>query len=132
MGILFFSSLIFITNVLSAIFKENYLYAGLFFLLTVTSLIVHSNHTLYTNLIDKLAIGLVVLFGGYTFYNKLHASNPIISSLIILTFITTIFLYMFGYCTASFCFHEDIYVGNLYHVLLHFISSIGHHMIIFL
>jgi hypothetical protein len=71
LSLCFYSSFIFLINVLIASYYKYYIYALLFFILWITSLIVHSNCNIYTNLLDKLAISLVVLYGGYIFYTKL-------------------------------------------------------------
>jgi hypothetical protein len=74
-SILFYSSLFFITNAITAFLKEYYLYSFLFCILTTTSLIVHSNDNIYTNLIDKTAVVSIVLHGGYTLYNKININK---------------------------------------------------------
>lgn len=52
-NILLLSSCVFITNVVSAFYKQYYVYSFLFFLLTITSLMVHSNNTIFINMADK-------------------------------------------------------------------------------
>jgi hypothetical protein len=131
-NILFFSSMFFITNSIAAFYKKYYVYSLLFFILTLTSLIVHSNDTIYTNLIDKLAVGAIILYGAYMLYTKLNIEKILEMSLIISTFFICIFLYIYGYYTRSFCYHPEKEIGNLYHIVLHFIASLGHHFIIFL
>lgn len=42
----------------------------------------------------------------------------------------TIFLYLYGDITNSFCFDKNTEIGNKWHSVLHFISSIGHHAIV--
>jgi len=104
----------------------------LFFILTLTSLIVHSNNNIYTNIIDKLAVGGIILYGAYMLYTKMSFEKFLEISLIVSTFFICIFLYVYGYCTESFCYHPEKEIGNLYHSFLHFIASLGHHFIIFL
>ncbi len=83
---------------------------------------------------DKVSIVLVVYYGGKTFFiNSVNIDNFkdfICSILIISTFLYTIYLYYYGYCYNKYCFHEDKKVANLYHSLLHIVSSIGHNLIV--
>ena len=130
-NLLFLSSFIFITNVFSALFNELYLYSFLFLLLAITSLNYHSNNTIFANIIDKIAITMIVIYGAYTLYNK-RDENKIIICLIVLTFLLCIYMYIYGYFTETYCFYPDKCLGNYYHVLLHLIGSFGHHLIIFL
>lgn len=67
MNVLVYTSLIFITNILTALYKEYYLYAFLFFMLTITSVIVHTHDT---NALDKMSVLLVVIYGGNMLWNK--------------------------------------------------------------
>ena len=74
--ILLISSLIFTTNVVTAWYKQYYVYASFFAGLTLTSLIFHSkihdsNKMLITNVADKIFIVSIVLYGGNMAYTKL-------------------------------------------------------------
>ena len=120
---LIYSSLLFITNALHALYKKHYLYSFSFFLLSISSVLFYSFPSIYTNLFDKLFIFLVVLFGASLFIHKLLFQQLVIS----LSFLFTIFFFYFGYFTNSFCYGP---YGNDYHLALHFISSIGHHLIL--
>jgi hypothetical protein len=129
------SSLIFITNVITALMCKNYIYSYLFLFLTTTSVVYHSTKeenneriTLYTNILDKIGIALVVLYGAYTLYNK--RIDWFTQSIIIILFLVTIFLYIYGYYTNQYCFHTQKCTGEKYHSLLHYISSFAHHLII--
>ncbi len=101
-------------------------------MLTITSLIVHSNDNIYTNIIDKFAVGTIVIYGAYTVCNKLSIDKYISISLIVLLFLLSIFLYIYGYFTRQFCFCDEKCIAQRYHFVLHAISSIAHHFIIFL
>ena len=120
---LIFTSLIFISNGLHALYKKRFIYSFLFFFLTLTSLLFYSLPSIYTNLFDKLAILLVVSYGGFLLYFKNTFQQFVIS----LTFLCTIILFFFGYFTSSFCYGPH---GDDYHAALHFISSLGHHLIL--
>jgi hypothetical protein len=130
--ILCYSSFIFITNVITAFIKKYFLYSFLFCFLIMTSVIFHSNNNIYTFVIDKIAVISIVLYGSYILYKKISSKNRSTIFLIITTFLLTIFLYYYGYCTNNYCYNPDKFIGDIYHTLLHIISSIGHHFIIFL
>lgn len=129
--LLVFSSLIFITNTVSAFYKEYYVYSLLFLSLTITSVIVHYNTNIYT-IIDKFFVFAIVFYGGHLFYTKITPENQAQSVLIVTTFLLCIFLYYYGYCMNDFCYHPEKCIGDQYHSVLHFIASIGHHLITFL
>jgi len=148
-SILFYSSFIFITNALTAYFNQHYIYSLLFCILTTTSVIVHSNDNIYTNSIDKVAVSSIVLYGGYKLYYKINTyilppdfrdytlcplqnDNYIQYSIIIATFLGSVYLYVYGYFTGKYCFCNEIDRAHQFHCMLHIISSIGHHCIIFL
>jgi ABC-type multidrug transport system fused ATPase/permease subunit len=130
--LLIVSSLIFITNSLSAYYKNYFFYSILFFCLTITSVIFHYHTTLYTKIIDKIFILAIVLYGGHLLYKKTNINNQYQVFLIILTFLTSIFLFYYGYCVNEYCYHPDKCISNRYHCMLHILSSLGHHLIIFL
>lgn len=123
------SCLIFITNCIACYVYEKYIYSFLFCLLTLTSLLFHSMPNLCTNIIDKCAIGMVVFYGGYVLYPKIK-ENYVKSLFIVSTFIAVLVLFFYGYCTNTLCYDPN--VGNHFHCLLHGISSVGHHCILFL
>jgi hypothetical protein len=129
----FFSSFFFLTNAIVAYIYEYYFYAMSFLSLTITSIIVHTNYNIYTNIIDKIAIFSIFSYGLFLFVVKVYTNDTfyehIMSVIIFLTFAATVYLYIYGYYTKSYCFCEDVNVGNLYHSLQHFISSIGHHLL---
>ena len=125
----FYSSFVFLTNCVTAIWTNDPIYFGMFFTLFITSLIVHSNYNIWTNILDKIPIMGVVSYGAYRLSKKFHQTG---SSFIPLTFIAVIFLYCYGYMTSSYCYDPDSEVASLYHSLLHGISSVGHHLIMLL
>ena len=137
-----YSSLIFVTNVFSALYYNHYLYSFLFLCLTMTSIIHHTYNTFYTGIIDKIPVYAVILYGGFVFYNKYikelitdsdlttDSLINIKAALIVSTFLSVVFLYTYGYLTDNYSFHSSHSVSQMYHSLLHIISSIGHHFII--
>ena len=131
-NILVVSSLFFTTNVLSAFYKEYYLYSFLFFILTITSLTVHHTNNIYTNIIDKIAVLSIILYGGCLLCSKLNTSNWINLFVIILTFLLCLHLYVYGFIVKQYCFCNEKDVAQRYHFSMHIISSVGHHFIIYL
>ena len=132
MDILFYSSFIFITNVVTAYSKQYYEYSFLFIFLFITSILFHSNKNIYTNIFDKIAISLIVFYGTYQLYFKTNHENYLFLIIIVSLFLLCIYLYTYGYYQRCYCYHEEICIGNLYHCILHLISSLGHHLIIFM
>ena len=136
----FYSSFVFLSNVLLALYYKYYFYAFLFAILIVTSTLYHSNYTFLTNMIDKITIFCVVFYGGYLFYKKLmdyyrtgfDTRQYILSFLIIFTFLSNIFLYYYGYLYCCFCFSEEQCSSELTHSLLHCLGSFGHCCVVLL
>ena len=127
------SSFIFITNSLTAYYFGYYLYSALFLFLTITSVIVHTENNYCTNIIDKFAVGFIVLYGGYMLSNKLTENTDIFYfSAIIITFLVSAYLYVYGFITGQYCFCSEVDKQNMYHTIMHMISSFGHHLVIFL
>jgi hypothetical protein len=138
----FYSSFIFIINVLVASYYGYYLYAGLFFALLITSSIHHLHYTFLTNILDKLTIYCIVFYGGYMFYKKIKeyidskneftAKQYLLSVTILITFLSTIFLYYYGYLNTCLCFSDDQTQAYLFHSFMHCVGSFGHCCIVFL
>ena len=131
-SILLLSSLFFITNIVTAYFNEQYLYSFLFFILTITSLVVHYNDNFYTNVIDKIAVLSIVLYGGYVLCNKINTNKWLNLLIIIVAFLLCIYLYIYGFIVKEYCFCDKKCIAENYHFVMHVISSIGHHFIIYL
>jgi len=133
-----YSSFIFLTNAVLTFYFNYYIYSILFIILFLASVIHHSLDTFYTNIFDKISVYAVVFYGGYIFLNKyiqmpnLTKKELILVVTLILSFLATILLYIYGYFTYNFCFHEDINVRYMYHILMHFFASFGHHIIVLL
>ena len=132
----FYSSIVFITNSILALYYNYLVYSLLFFILVITSLIVHSNMNIYALVIDKIAIFCVVFYGGYVFFEKCKhitsTSQIFLVVITVYTFLATIYLYYYGYLYNTYCYHPDKDIGNLYHSLLHAIASVGHNIIVIL
>ena len=125
----FYSSFIFLTNVIVFFILGYTFYAFLFLCLWLTSVLYHSNPSTTNYILDKLSILGVVLYGGYLFLMKWDSISTKIALIIIVTFLSTIYLYSYGYAKQSYCFDKNQERGMLFHSGLHIISSIGHHLI---
>jgi hypothetical protein len=123
------SSFVFLTNVVHFLTAGYFVYAFLFLVLFITSVIVRlKKDNIWTLAADKIAILFVILYGLMLFHNKSRASdNYIFIALILFTFLAVVYLYVYGWCTDSYCFSEE---GELYRAGLHCISSLGHHLIV--
>jgi hypothetical protein len=94
-SILLLSSLVFVTNIITAYINEQYVYSFLFCILTITSLIVHYKNNYYTNIIDKIAILSIVLYGGYMLCNKINTNEWCKCFVIIVAFLLCIYICIF-------------------------------------
>ena len=131
-SILLLSSLVFVTNIITAYISEQYVYSFLFCILTITSLLFHYKNNYYTNIIDKIEILSIVSYGGYMLYHKMNTENLLNCFIVILAFLLCIYLFFYGFIVKEYCFCDNKYIGEQYHFIMHIISSIGHHFIIYL
>jgi uncharacterized membrane protein len=130
-----FSSFIFLTNAVLAYYYNYTIYLIIFLFLFTTSVNYHYYESIITNILDKICILLVVSYGFYIFVNKCCNKTFVIKDYIcaigvIVTFILTIYLYCYGYLCNDYCFCQDIISQEYYHAFLHFMASLGHHIII--
>jgi hypothetical protein len=126
------SSFVFLSNVATGIYTEQYWYACLFFWLTLTSMIFHSTNDPYAKCVDQGVIFLIFLYGSYRLSRKSTPENRVQRSVIVGTFLVTVFLYYYGYTTNQYCYSPDKYVSDVYHSALQCVASMGHHMIMFM
>lgn len=124
--ILRYSSLIFLTNVFFGIWYNLYLYAFLFLLLTFSSVMVHTEDTLFINIVDKIIIFLIFLYGLIRLYYNNYNYNYKLLFLIVLTFLFCIVVYIYGFFNKCFCFDECDNVAQCFHASMHLIGSFGH------
>ena len=66
-NICLYSSFVFLINVIVALYYRYYVYAGLFFMLTISSLFYHTTYTTCANIFDKIMICAIILWGGVFF-----------------------------------------------------------------
>jgi len=125
-----FSAGFLLTNSVTALYKNDWIYMVLFALLFCTSVSFRLLESDTIMAIDKVFIYLIVLYGGSLFLIKRPTMSWLLQGLIIQTFLATIYLYTYGYYTGSYCYDSDEETSHLYHSLLHTLSSVGHHMIV--
>lgn len=116
-------------------FYYGYTLYGVFLVnLVGTSVWYHSTFSLPASIVDKAAISSIVLYGGTLFVNKLLTCTTswYLSSMIVSTFIATLYLYMYGRLKRQFCFAPSAHESNRAHASLHGISAVGHLLIILL
>jgi hypothetical protein len=127
-NILMFSSLIFITNCATCFIYNKIIHCVLFFLLTCSSLLVHYNDNIITNVFDKIIIAFVFLNGLMLILTKENENIFIV--FIVLTFLFVVFVYIYGYVNDKYVFDKNIEISKTYHVFMHLIASFGHHLIV--
>jgi hypothetical protein len=66
----FYSSFVFLSNIIIAYYFKYYVFSFLFVLLLITSLIFYTYTNIYTNILDKIPIALLFLYGLNLLYNK--------------------------------------------------------------
>jgi hypothetical protein len=126
------SSFIFLSNSMVTLYFNYYNYSLFFLGLHFSSILFHYHTTIYTNLFDKIFIVGIVYHGGELLYKKTNQENQLYVGCITSSFLITIFLFYYGYCTNNYCYHPDKRIGDNYHCAVHIITSLGHHMITFL
>ena len=126
----FYSSFIFLLNsILCSLYQEHY-YSFTFKMLFITSILFHSNQSFFY--IDQLAVLQCVLYGMYQIYKKIDYTfyQVIVLTCITLCFIATIILFYYGYIFKCFCY-DPIY-SDYYHSFIHYITFVGHVLILIL
>ena len=124
----FYSSFIFLLNsILCSLYQEHY-YSFTFKMLFITSILFHSNQSFFY--IDQLAVLQCVLYGMYQIYKKIDYTfyQAIVLTCITLCFIATIILFYYGYIFKCFCY-DPIY-SDYYHSFIHYITFVGHVLIL--
>jgi hypothetical protein len=124
-----YSSFIFLLNSTFCSLCNEHYYSFIFKMLFFTSILYHSTPSTILYYIDQVSVVQVVLYGLYKVIQKTHSFNFILLG-IVLSFITTIILYVYGYIFKCFCF--DPVDSEYYHSLLHYIGFIGHSLILIL
>ena len=124
-----YTSLLFVVNVYYLLSLNDNIYSRSFTLLLITSVINHSVKSRYISYVDKIATYNIIYQGGIRLFNNYHKSK-ILSIIVILSFISVVYLYFVGYIYSKYCFDKKY--GRFYHGLLHFQSCFGHLLIMLL
>lgn len=146
----FYTSILFLIVAIKALYN-NYIPYGLLWLqLSITSILYHGKmyseaNKDYLLSYDKASAYLVVLYGSYLLLQKiscfsdatnkrykLNLCSIITIFIIIVSFLTTIYLYHYGYQISKYCFDDNKETAHFYHMSLHLLSIIGHLLIILL
>ena len=113
-------------------YRHKYIYGFFGIFLLTTSLALHSYEThekpyiLYA--IDKVAIIGVILCGFSVFILNLFRAPVFISGIILSTFIGAIYIYTITLDLMN----RDDELADVYHAYMHFISSMGHCLLVLL
>ena len=146
------SPIVFLINIILGFYCNYILYSILFICLFITSIFYHTYNTDFTYIIDKVSILYVILYGTMLFFQKINDTNTnihtitntnnvtfisrfiyiLMSIMIVLTFISVIYLYYYGYCYNIYCFNQNIDIAYWYQSLIHFISCFSHILIMIL
>ena len=130
-----YTSYIFFINVLVGLIVGHYTYAVIFLILSITSIIHHSMLTDITENIDKSVVYLVIIYGGYIFYNNVKFTTCyeiIMTLVIVISFVLTGVFYSYGKCNNCLCWDPDLEVGRVYHSVMHCMGSVAHILIMLL
>jgi len=124
MNLCFYSSFIFLLNSILCSLYQEYYYSFTFKMLFITSILFHSSQPVFY--IDQLAVLQVALYGFYKIYKNLKFNFVLLG--IALCFIATIILYFYGYIFKCFCY--DTIYSDYYHSWIHYITFVGHALIL--
>jgi len=83
-------------------------------------------YNIYTEMIDKVAVLLVIFYGFHLVYKKFSKDNIYIIVPIVITFLSTIYIHYYAKVKV------DLITSRKYHFILHVLSSVGHNLIIYL
>jgi len=115
-----------------ALYRQKYIYGFFGIFLLNTSLALHSYEThekpYFLYAIDKVAIILIVLYGFGMFILNLFRGPPYILGIIVSTFLGAIYMYTLTLDLMN----NDEELADLYHAYMHFISSMGHCLLVLL
>ena len=114
------------------LYNKSLIYSTLLLCLTISSVAVHSYNNIYINIIDKIIIFVIICYDLYLIYCKAYLKNTIKIIAIFFTLFFVLFMYIGGYFLKEFCFEPYEKNTEIYHILMHFIGSLGNHWILFL
>lgn len=120
------TSLLFITNTIHLSYKQDVLYYHTFACLTILSILYHLTKNKTIGILDKTCVSIIVWKGSHIL---LHTEFDKYSMVVITTASSVTWLFYYGLITQTYVYDKDPYIGNNYHMLLHILSSIGHHAV---
>ena len=123
----YYSSFIFLVNVVYNFLRNECIYGLLFLLLFITSQFFYTYNDRILFLLDQIAIYMVILYGFLLFLKK--EKQWVHVGIVLNTFFTVSFLYHYGYYTDSYCYGS---YGDEWQSFLHLITCIGHLAILFM
>ena len=132
-NVLFYSSFVFITNIILAYYVDEPIYFLLFSMLLTTSLIVHYTQDIFVYYCDKVVIYSIFFYGFLVFSMKLYKINTLYQMLL-----TVLVVFCFVMCVYIYDNYSNINLvilnkeGYFYHILVHLVGSIGHNLIMLL
>jgi len=116
----YYSPIIFLLNIIgSKDIKYSFLFIGLF----GSSLLYHRNRSsIFLFWLDQFFILVTTLYGSsILLYKKIDINVRLI---LLLLFMINFTFYFYGYMYNCFC--HDYELGYFFHMILHYISSLGH------
>ncbi len=124
----------FIINTAVAYTYDYTFYSFLWFQLMLTSFYYHGVGDIISTILDKATICTIVPYGGYIFATKIYYISDVreamLSTVVVCSFLGTIYLYVYGKHCGRYCFNKNPLIGNWWHACLHVISVLGHLCII--
>ena len=127
--LLVLTSFFLFTNFISGFLRKYYLYAFIFFTLTITSIVNHITHHPIANQIDLAVVWSVGIYGAYHVVTYMTLEKWYLVPLILFFFSGTVILYYYGRENDQFCFDKDPILAKMYHGYLHIVGSTAHHLI---
>ena len=145
----YFYSFLFLLLTISSIlyhYPVNSIYVNFFDKLCIITVVLYGGRMLYQkNMIENLQnvsgasrsesvgerLNSVAVAKDFD-YVEVDVKSRTWTLMVIFTFLIINYLYIYGYFSDCYCFHPDKCNSDIWHGILHIISSIGHNIIILL
>ena len=123
-----YTSLFFTLNIYYLIDGKDIIYLLSFIGLLIISVLNHYTRRRIKGIdyLDRIIL-LNIIFQGYERLKRNHSKSTLISMIIILCFLSVVYLYVYGYINDEYCFDKEN--GDIYHGILHLEACIGHLLI---
>jgi hypothetical protein len=118
----FYSSFLFLINMIISCLYKKYDYSIYFLILTITSLIHHYFYNRLTFIIDRIIIIIIMYKVMKCVYDKFNIDKVFKNIAIFLSFFYILFIYYAGYCYKKLCYDLNDRVANLWHSSLHLVA----------